>query len=128
MKDPREKYISIMTDGENVWEFVRMNCDDDAVFERIRDMVKAALQFLKERDMGEWPGGFQLSRIRELSLEDGRTIDAYCFEYNAWPGFKPGMTEEEKRQSTAQLISFPCFLRLDENRKIVEYIEAVRQN
>lgn len=128
MKTPRDKYVSLMTGGENVWDFVMANCDDEDIKTHLREMVQAALRYLKEHGMEHWSGGFQLLRVRQLSLEDGRTVDAYCFEYNVWPGFRPGMTEAQREEAVSQVTSFPCFLRLNENRKIVEYIEATRTN
>jgi hypothetical protein len=93
---------------------------------RILQMINDTQAKLKGEGKEAWLGGFQLSRCRHGKLTDGSEADCYCFEYNVWPGSQEGATETERLAAVRQLESYACFLQLNEQRRIIKYIDTVR--
>lgn len=121
--ESRKGYVEVMRGAEAIWDFIREQSDDDAVFDHLKIFVRDALASLEENKQHDWPGDFVLCRVRECTLLDGRVVDSYCFEYRLVPPLSSGLSADERAEA---MVTFCCFLRLDEARRIVEYIEAIR--
>lgn len=108
-------------------EFLRVNSENDYwVWQKIRDFIIDTLAELREKELHYWPYMLNIRGPGYKNTLLGETIRAYKLEAIAGPKLNNPNDLAELEECAKQLQYFQCFLEIDKDNQIVDYIEVVK--
>lgn len=117
----------VATGGQQCRSFVERNAADPEVVEEFRAFVRRVLQQWREDRKEHWPCFLTVAEAQNVYVvagpHEGQTIRAHAFTISSIPG-----TDYPLDVAALQLESHQCWLRVDDDGKIIDVVQAIKPN